>query len=164
MREPIEPAASRPTMPGYGLLPPEAGRGLLPWAWAEDRLRGSHNYWLATVRLTGPHLVAVWGVWSTGRLWFSTGKLSRKARNLADNSSCVVATERADEAVIVEGLAESIDDQGAIDRIVLAYEEKYAMGFPPHDPVFAVRPTLAFGFVEHTDEFAGAATRWSFHV
>ncbi len=43
-----EPVASRPFMPGYGILPADAGSGLLPWAWAVERLERSHNYWVAT--------------------------------------------------------------------------------------------------------------------
>lgn len=36
------PKASRPHMPGYGL--PAGTKGLLTWAWAEERLLASHNY------------------------------------------------------------------------------------------------------------------------
>lgn len=159
----MEPTASRPTMPGYGVLPPNKGPGLLPWSWAEERLRDSHNYYLATGHPDRrPHLMVVWGLWNGGRLCFSTGRLSRKARNLAQNPSCVIATERAEEVLILEGMAETIDDQAAIDRITPAYQEKYGMGFPSDDPLFAVRPTVAFGFIEHGD-FLGTATRWSFH-
>jgi hypothetical protein len=32
-------------MPGYGL--PKGSSGLLPWKWAEQRLKKSHNYWIA---------------------------------------------------------------------------------------------------------------------
>jgi len=28
-------------MPGYGLLPPDEGTGLLPWSWAEERLEST---------------------------------------------------------------------------------------------------------------------------
>ena len=53
---PLEPVPSRPNMPGYGL--PESPDGLMPWGWAEQRLEGSHNYWLATARRDGrPHLM-----------------------------------------------------------------------------------------------------------
>ena len=34
-------------MPGYGTLGAEEGIGLLPWAWAEERLVRSHDYWFA---------------------------------------------------------------------------------------------------------------------
>ena len=146
----------------YGVPPPDEGSGLLEWAWAEEQLRSSHNYWIATVRPDQrPHLVVVWGVWRDGRLCFSTGKLTRKARNLIVNPSCVIATERADETVIIEGVAVVVDDNTELDRIAPVYKEKYGAGFPTDEPLFAVRPTAAFGFIEN--EFVGTATRWTFH-
>jgi len=50
--------------------------------------------------------VAVWGLWLDGAFYFSTAARSQKARNLSANPACVVTTESADEAVIVEGVAE----------------------------------------------------------
>ena len=74
-----EPEASRPHMPGYGLLGPAEGTGLLPWQWAHERLVASHDYWLATTRTDGrPHLMPVWGVWDGAALWFSSAKASRQ--------------------------------------------------------------------------------------
>ena len=101
----FEPQASRPFMPGYGIS--EGEEGLLPWSWAVERLEKSHNYWVMTVRPGGrPHAMPVWGVWLDGRYFFSTARTSRKAANLAANPNCVVGTESAAEAVILEGLAE----------------------------------------------------------
>ena len=37
----------------------------------------------------------VWGLWLDGAFYFSTGRKSRKACNLAENSPCVIATDRA---------------------------------------------------------------------
>ena len=34
----MEPAPSRPFMPGYGILPASEGAGLLQWEWAVERL------------------------------------------------------------------------------------------------------------------------------
>jgi hypothetical protein len=99
-----EPVASRPSMPGYGILPADAGGGLLPWDWAVERLQRAHNYWVATTRPDGaPHLAAVWGVWFDGAVCFSTGGRSRKARNLAAEPRCVVTPESAGESVVLEG-------------------------------------------------------------
>jgi hypothetical protein len=99
-----EPKASRPHMPGYGV--PKGTKGLLPWSWAKQRLEKSHNYWISTVKPDGsPHTMIVWGLWVDGAFYFSTGRQSRKARNLAENLRCVLCTERADEAVMVEGSA-----------------------------------------------------------
>jgi hypothetical protein len=160
------PKASRPHMPGYGL--PKGDKGLLPWTWADQRLKKSHNYWITTVKPDGsPHTMVVWGLWTDGRFLFSTGSKSRKARNLAKNSNCVVCTEHANEAVIVEGIAE-IADQSARRKMLPVYERKYKfdMGNMKDDilsmkePVFAVRPRLAFGLWEK--EFIGKSTRWTF--
>lgn len=105
---PTRPKASRPHMPGYGL--PKGSKGLLPWGWADERLKKSHNYWITTVKPDGsPHTMVVWGLWQDGRVISSTGSKSRKARNLAQNSNCVVCTELANEAVIVEGVVEIAD-------------------------------------------------------
>jgi hypothetical protein len=81
-------------MPGCGL--PEGNQGLLPWTWAEQRLKKSHNYWITTVKPDGsPHSMVVWGLWQDGRILFSTGSKSRKARNLTHNANCVLCTEDA---------------------------------------------------------------------
>jgi len=163
---PRKPKASRPHMPGYGL--PKAKKGLLPWSWAEQRLKKSHNYWITTVKPDGsPHTMVVWGLWQDGRFHFSTGNKSRKARNLAQNANCVVCSEHAHEAVIVEGTAE-IADVSARRKLLPKYERKYKfdMGAMKDDilsmkePVFAVRPRVVFGLWEK--DFIGKSTRWKF--
>jgi hypothetical protein len=165
-KPPRKPKSSRPHMPGYGL--PKGSKGLLPWSWAEQRLKKSHNYWITTVKPDcAPHTMVVWGLWQDGRFLFSTGSKSRKARNLAQNANCVVCTELANEAVIVEGVAE-IADVPARRKLLPKYERKYKfdMGAMKDDilsmkePVFAVRPRVVFGLWEK--EFIGKSTRWKF--
>jgi hypothetical protein len=39
-------------MPGYGVVPANEGSGLLPWSWAEDKLRGSHEAQLGSEGVT----------------------------------------------------------------------------------------------------------------
>jgi hypothetical protein len=154
------PKASRPHMPGYGL--PKGTKGLLPWKWAEDRLKKSHNYWITTVRPDGsPHTMVVWGLWLEGAFYFSTGKQSRKARNLAENPRCIVATERAEEAVIMEGEAHLTKDTPQL-KFFANYQKKYKwdMSAMQEEPVYQVRPQRAFGLYEK--KFMGAATRWKF--
>jgi pyridoxamine 5'-phosphate oxidase-like protein len=161
-----KPKSSRPHMPGYGL--PKGNKGLLPWAWAEQRLKKSHNYWITTVKAEGaPHTMVVWALWQDGRLLFSTGSKSRKARNLAKNPNCVVCTELANEAVIVEGIAE-LADVSARTKFLRAYKPKYNfdMGGMKDDilsmkePVYAVRPRVVFALWEK--DFVGKSTRWIF--
>jgi len=161
-----KPKASRLHAPGYGF--PTSSKGLLPWSWAEQRLKKSHNYWITTVKPDGsPHTMVVWGLWQDGRFLFSTGSKSRKARNLAQNQSCVVCTEHAHEAVIVEGIAE-IADVPARRKLLPKYERKYKFDMKGmeqdilsmKEPVFAVRPRVVFGLWEK--EFVEKSTRWLF--
>ena len=160
---PREPRVGRPHMPGYGIA--DADDGLLPWSWAVEHLEHSHDYWLASTRPDGaPHLVAVWGLWSDGALHFSTSGASRKAANLRHEPRCVVSTERADEAVVVEGTAAPVTDPRRLDDLRERYSAKYGSAFPDPDenPVFAVEPRVVFGFIEHDDAFTRTATRWQF--
>ena len=160
----VDPEASRPHMPGYGILDADAGRGLLPWSWASQRIAESRNYWIITTRQDGrPHVMPVWGVWLNDRFYFSTGRNTRKARNLGANPNCVVSVERAGEAVIVEGLAAELTDPTVFAQFADAYDAKY--GWRPEqgaDPTYVVSPRVAFAFIENAEEFAGAATRWRF--
>ena len=160
-----EPLASRPLIPGYGLADAGVGRGLLPWRWAQDRLSKSHNYWIATTRPDGrPHVMVVWGLWLDGAFWFSTGRDSRKARNLAVNPHCVISTENASQAVIVEGVAEQVpfhSNRTFFNRFIRAYKRKYDWQIDGTEGNFyAVRPRVVFGFWEN--DFTGSATRWRF--
>jgi Pyridoxamine 5'-phosphate oxidase len=161
-----DPTPSRPYMPGYGM--PKSTKGLLPWKWAEQRLRKSHNYWITTVKPDGsPHTMVVWGLWLDGAFLFSTGSQSRKTRNLAENPHCVVCTEQAEEAVIVEGIAE-IAAASVRPVFLKKYKPKYDFDMSGmekdilsmKEPVFAVRPLIVFGLYEK--KFMGSATRWKF--
>jgi hypothetical protein len=121
-----QPRASRPYMPGYGIVGPTQGSGLLPWSWAEERLTASRNYWVASSWPDGrPHAMPVWGIWHDGALWFSSSRQSRKARNLAADPRCVVTTENAVEPVVIEGAAEVVTDPQALTRMLALENAKY---------------------------------------
>jgi general stress protein 26 len=157
---PRVPKASRPHMPGYGM--PTGTKGLLAWAWAEERLQSSHNYYVMTVRPDAtPHAMPVWGIWVEGRFYFSTGAQSVKARNLAANPSCVVCTDHPAEAVIVEGTASPMADAALLATLAPSYARKYKSFEldPKLGPIFEVRPRVVFGLREKTFK---AATRWTF--
>jgi PPOX class probable F420-dependent enzyme len=157
-----DPKSGRPHMPGYGV--PGDTDGALPWSWARERLERAHNYWLATVRPDGrPHVMAVWGLWMDDAFWFSTSATSRKARNIARNPNCAVTTEHADEAVMVEGVAAPVSGADTLGPFVEAYKRKYDWDMDPAgDGYFVVTPRMAFGFIEHADQFAKTSTRWTF--
>jgi Pyridoxamine 5'-phosphate oxidase len=163
-----QPPASRPYIPDYGVLDAQSDRGLLPWDWATARLASARNYWIATVRPDGqPHMMPVWGVWLDGTFYFSTGGRSRKARNLAVDPRCVVCPEHADEAVILEGVAEQVTDLGLLRHVAAVFSDKYQWPLEPTaegvrdqhgnaGPVFAVHPGVVFAW----SEFPQNATRW----
>jgi hypothetical protein len=142
---------------------------LLPWSWAERRLEKSHNYWITTVELDGsPHTMIVWGLWRDALFLFGTGLESCKAHNLAKNGHCVVCTEPADQAVTVEGIAEEVADVELRRKFLKQYERKYSFDMSGmaadilslKEPIYAVRPVVAFGPDEKKS--LNAATRWLF--
>ena len=147
-------------MPGYGA--DRSRRGLLSWPTARDRLVRSHNYWLVTTRPDGcPHAMPIWGLWLADRYYFSTGRRSRKARNLARNPRCLVCTEQAHQAVIVEGRAREVGDAATLARLAAPYRRKYRWALDPSlGPVYEVRPRVVFAVFERT--FPRSATRWTF--
>jgi general stress protein 26 len=59
----------------------------------------------------------IWGLWIDGAFWFGTGGKTQKARNLARNPNCVVGTQNAAEAVILEGVAELITDEAIREKL-----------------------------------------------
>jgi hypothetical protein len=151
------PRTSRPHIPGYGL--PEDEDGLLDWTYAEERLRESRHYWLATVSPGGkPHVTAVWGVWVDGAAYFGGGPEVRWAKNLRANPRIVVHLEPGDRVVMIEGDAQLTGGEGDPEVLAVqdAYQEKYDMRHPA--PFWRVRPEIAFGWTDFTKD----ATRWEF--
>jgi hypothetical protein len=154
-------------MPGYGILPPEQGTGLLPWSWAEQRLTRSRNYWVVTVWPDGrPHAMPVWGMWHEASFWFSSSKPSRKAKNLSGNTRCVVTTEDPENPVVVEGIAELLTSRDDLATLLALENAKYATDYgldmvdPAANSCFRVRPLWAFGL--ESGDFTGSPTRWDF--
>ncbi len=155
------PKATRLSVAGYEISTKKTG--LLPWKWAADRLKKSRRYWIATTRPdAAPHLMIIWGVWLDDSFWFSTGASSRKARNLAANPKCVIGTDDAAKAAIIEGTVDVIDTQDPeFERFASAYEKKYAWNLREMEqPVYRIRPSVGFGLFE--EKFDQTATRWLF--
>ena len=163
-----DPEASRPYWPDALSASADSSAGLKPWSWALERLDKSHNYWIATSNPAGnAHLMIVWGIWWQDALWFTTGPRTRKAKNLAVNPGCVIATEKADEAVILEGLAEDISDRAVWKSLAEIYNRKYGGDLYPlldscGGNVYRVSPKRAFGQDEHAENFTDSVTRWRF--
>ena len=161
-----EPTPSRPYWPDAIDKSTSSTANLKPWSWALERLEKSHNYWVATSRPdSNPHLMLVWGIWWEDAFWFSTGPRTRKAKNIAVHPHCVIGTDKADEAVILEGKAELVSDRDVWKRLAEIYNRKYGGDvYPVLDScggnVYRVLPRLAFGQDEHAENFLESATRW----
>ena len=156
-----EPRTERPKIPGYGIS--KGKTGLLPWTWAAKTLTESREYWIVTVRPDArPHAMIIWGLWFDGAFWFGTGAKTQKARNLSKNPNCIVGTQDAAEAVILEGVAELVTDAELRRKLEPASLSKYGMsGGGGSEPVYRVRPDRVFGFIEKS--FPKTATRWTFN-
>jgi len=172
--------------PTIKLDPSFSSEGATPTSWSEatEQLEKAEVYWLSTVRPDGrPHVTPLVAVWLDGALYFSIGETERKAKNLAQNARCVLATgcnalgEGLD--VVIEGEAVRVSDPAKLQRLAEQYASKYppifhyAAGdggfrgtdssFAPADggniPVYEVAPTTAFGF-RKGETFS--QTRWRF--
>ncbi len=164
----IQPKASHPHWPDAVQDAPKDSSALKPWSWALERLEKSHNYWISTTRPGGrPHLMLVWGIWWQDAFWFSTGPRTRKAKNIAADPHVVIGTEKADEAVILEGTAEEIKDRSMWKQLAQIYNGKYGGDVGPllessGGCIFRVKAQMAFGQDEHAENFTDSVTRWQF--
>jgi len=152
------PKPIRPDMPaGYSVN--AAKMNFVPWSFAEQRLKKSHNYWICSTRPDGrPHSAPVWGVWVDGAFYFSTDPTSHKAKNLAKNPAISVHVDSGDEPVILEGRVEAVKLDKKVDA---AYHGKYKMSLsdmPPPVSLFRLRPAKILAWREKT--FGTSATKW----
>ncbi len=138
-----------------------------PWEVGRDHVAGAETFWISTVRPDGrPHVTPLIAVWHDEAIWFTTGPQERKARNLAKNAACILTTGRSELSeggldVVLEGAAEQITDDAALQPVAEAFAAKYGIDtwhfvvregtFVHHDVggrtlVFRVRPVRGLGF------------------
>jgi Pyridoxamine 5'-phosphate oxidase len=160
------------------------------WNTARERLANPEKQrtnWLATVMPDGrPHLMPVIAFWFDDAFHFVAGEGTRKGRNLAANSRCVIGTNSTalpSLDVIAEGRAEPLTDEDTVRRVAQRLNEngwpleaKGAEVFGPNAPtagpppyrIFRMVPTKAFGLpgTYGMDEFdlseLPKPTRWEF--
>jgi hypothetical protein len=104
------------------------GHSPIPWSRARDALASSHGpgvaFFLGTVRPDGsPHAAGLGAVWADETMWFVTGPLTRKARNLAGNSACTLSCRLPGIDLVLEGHAERVTDHDTLERLVAVYRE-----------------------------------------
>ena len=104
----------------------------------------------------------LWGVWVNSAFYFSTGRHTRKAQNLAANPNCVVLNEDPEQAVMVEGTAEEVTDSKLIREVGKPYYRKYKPWKldPEMGGIYIVHPRVVFA--QYEKKFAPTATRWTF--
>lgn len=80
------------------------------------------THWLATVCPDGrPHVMPVWATWMSGAFDFATGATTRKGKNLAHNSHCVITVASSGLDLIVEGKATKVSDEAKLHLIAEVY-------------------------------------------
>lgn len=159
--------ASRPRLPDrpeYGAPANEHVGRPVDWETVSDWLERARYYWLCTSRSDGrPHAIAVWAVWSDGRLYFTTSPETVTARILARNPHAVVHLESASEVAIVEGAVRRLA-AGEVPRTVVdEYAMKYAWRIDPADegmPYFVLGPRSILAW--RLPDLRGSAVRWRF--
>jgi hypothetical protein len=161
------------------------------WDLARERLvkhpETGHHSWMATVRPDGrPHLMPVLTFWFDDALHFVVGEGTRKGRNLAANSSCVIGTESNELPsldVVVEGHAEPLADAEAVRSaaehlgsngwpLEASGDEVFGPSAPTAGPppyrIYRLTPARAFGLPgtygmdQFKQEELPKPTRWEF--
>lgn len=99
------------------------------WRALQARLGREMTIWLATVRGDGrPHLVPVWFVWLDGKLYFSTGRQTRKYDNLLHNQDVALALPDTASVIIIEGEAHAADRE-TTEHLADYFFHKYEWDF-----------------------------------
>jgi hypothetical protein len=160
------------------------------WEMARERLANPEQprtCWLATTNHEGgPHLMPVIGFWIDGAMHVVAGEGTRKARNLAADDRCVIATSSTTLPsidIVVEGRAEPLTDDDDVRHIAEVLrgnnwplEAKGDKVYGPHGPtagpppytIYRIVPTKVFGLpgMYGMDQFEPSdlpkPTRWDF--
>jgi hypothetical protein len=147
-----------------------------PWDDALRVLSDARIYWITTVRHDQrPHVTPLIGLWFDDSFIFCTGPGEQKAKNIVDNSNCVVLTGRNtyEEGldVVVEGNAERVVEEARLLTLAEQFLAKYGdeWRFEVRESafhheggeawVFEVAPSKVLGFVRGD---RAAQTRWLF--
>ncbi len=89
-------------------------------------MQTEQNLWLATVRPNGtPHLVPIWFIWMSGRIYLCTGADSVKVRNLRRQPYVSIALEDGSQPLVMEGLARFAPIGQVAQTVVEAFRLKY---------------------------------------
>lgn len=141
---------------------------LLDWDEVTERIAGARNYCLATLRPDGrPHLRPVDGVFVDGALCFGGSPATRWVQHLQHQPVVSASLPDDDQAVILEGRAELVEDPTDPLSIALApanrakYPQYFSGDEPtPFHPFWCLRPTVVYAW--SLTGFPARATRFDF--
>jgi nitroimidazol reductase NimA-like FMN-containing flavoprotein (pyridoxamine 5'-phosphate oxidase superfamily) len=121
----------------------DPGATAISWEETRSILEDAQLAWISTVHRDGsPHVTPLVPVWIDDILYFTTGPGEQKAVNMASNGRVVVTTGCNDWEegldVVVEGRAVRVSNQGDLERLATAWEQKWdgRWKFEPKDEVF----------------------------
>jgi nitroimidazol reductase NimA-like FMN-containing flavoprotein (pyridoxamine 5'-phosphate oxidase superfamily) len=136
-----------------------------PWEETRRVLETAEVFWLSTVRADGrPHVTPVVPAWLDGILYFSTGGIAQKLKNLRGNPHVVLTTGCNHLAtgldVVVEGDAAAVTDVAVHERLYQMWAILWGEGWPiqlrnrilwdetTREPLllFSVMPTKIFAY------------------
>jgi Pyridoxamine 5'-phosphate oxidase len=109
------------------------GNDALSWSHVHDLLESGPKgplvgFFLGTVRPDGrPHVAGVGAIWYDGDVYFTSGPVTRKSRNLAENPSCTVAVKLPGMDLTLEGEATRVVDSSVLEEVASIYRE---IGWP----------------------------------
>ncbi len=106
-----------------------------PWEETRRVLETAEIYWLATVRPDGrPHVTPVKPAWLDGTLYFSTGSIAQKLKNLRGNPQVVLTTGcnhlEPGLDIVIEGEAVSVTDAAVHEGLYQTWLIQWGEGWP----------------------------------
>jgi hypothetical protein len=157
------------------------GSAALPWSRPRDILAAGTPdpgtpFFLGTTGADGrPHAAGIGALWFDGDLYFTSGRGTRKARNLAASPACTISTKLDGIDLVLEGEATGVTDQPTMERVAALYRqggwpaqlEGDAFTAPFSAPSAGPPPWHLYRFRFHTvfgvaTAEPNGATRWRF--
>ncbi len=156
------------------------GHDPLPWSRPHDLLAAGVFFgrpaFLGTVRPDGrPHSAGIGAIWMGGDIYFTSGPLTRKARNLVANPACTLSAKLETLDIVFEGEAARVTDGETLERVAALCREtgwpvqveNGAFTGPYNAPSAGPAPWDLYCFTFHTaignaTTEPHGATRWRF--